>query len=132
MLYLHYNPSLLHPRILEILQKYDPMITFQAYSTLYNDTGLFGILFTSFVPDMIPHIVNVLNEELESLFQNIGNDELKQHKKGLLPQITLPLIGTQPVADEVSDEWAEMGSYSVYLDRATFAHIWSSDSLSRD
>ena len=67
------------PRLLKSLQPLDPQITFQAYSTLYNDTGLFGMLFTSFAPEMIPQIVHALLQELENIADNINDGKTDSH-----------------------------------------------------
>ena len=99
------------------LQELCPQISFQGYQTLYNDTGLFGIIFTLFNTANTAAVVEGIESELQRiafdltdgiiinrkqfLIKVFFSDELELAKKSLLPNIALQLDGSQSVADEV-------------------------------
>jgi len=89
------------PPLTKVLQALDQQCSFQSYSTLYNDTGLFGVVFTTFRPEITPQIIDVIQSEIRRIAFDLSDDELELAKKGLLPNIALQLDGSQPVADEI-------------------------------
>ena len=55
------------PPLTKVLQALDQQCSFQSYSTLYNDTGLFGVVFTTFRPEITPQIIDVIQNEIRRI-----------------------------------------------------------------
>ena len=55
------------PPLTKVLQALDQQCSFQSYSTLYNDTGLFGVVFTTFRPEITPQIIDVIQSEIRRI-----------------------------------------------------------------
>ena len=55
------------PPMAKRLQELCPQISFQGYQTLYNDTGLFGIIFTLFNTGNTAAVIDEIVNELQRI-----------------------------------------------------------------
>ena len=66
------------------LQELCPQISFQGYQTLYNDTGLFGIIFTLFNTANTAAVVEGIESELQRIAFDLTDGIIINRKQFLV------------------------------------------------
>lgn len=82
--------------------------TFQAFSSCYKDTGLFGVYFAC-SNDTAQDMVRLVQEEWRQFAEGLTDEELERGKRILKSNMFLVLDGTTPICEEIGRHMLNYG-----------------------